>query len=69
VWAYYGRPRQGDYADRYGDEQPLPKAPRKQLIKQILAELDSAALDAIQGEADAMAFSIMGASGRVMLCS
>jgi hypothetical protein len=45
-------PRQEDYADPYGDGQPLPKAPRKQLTKQILAELDSAALDAIQGEAD-----------------
>ncbi len=46
-------PRQEDYADPYGDGQPLPpKAPRKPLTKQILAELDSAALDAIQGEAD-----------------
>ena len=46
-------PRQGDYADPYdGDEQPLPKAPRRQLTKQILAELNSAAPDAIQGEAD-----------------
>ncbi len=45
-------PRQEDYADPYGDGQPLPKAPRKQLTKQVLAELDSAALDAIQGEAD-----------------
>jgi hypothetical protein len=39
-------PRQEDYADPYGDGQPLPKAPRRQLTKQILAELNSAALDA-----------------------
>ncbi len=44
--------RHGDYADPYGDGQPLPKAPRRQLTKQILAELNSAAPDAIQGEAD-----------------
>jgi hypothetical protein len=44
-------PRQKDYADPYDDGQPLTKDPRKQLTKQILAELDSAALDAIQGEA------------------
>ena len=44
--------RQGDYADPYGDGQSLPKAPRRQLTKQILAELNSAAPDAIQGEAD-----------------
>jgi hypothetical protein len=47
-------PRQGDYADPYGDGQPLPKAPRRQLTKQILAELNSAAPDAIQGEADGL---------------
>ncbi len=45
-------PRQEDYADPYDDGQPLPKAPRRQLTKQILAELDSAAPDAIQSEAD-----------------
>jgi hypothetical protein len=45
--------RQEDCADPYGDGQPLPKkAPRRQLTKQILAELNSAVLDAIQSEAD-----------------
>ncbi len=45
--------RQGDYPDPYGDGQLLPKAPRRrQLTKQILAELNSSAPDAIQGEAD-----------------
>ncbi len=38
--------------DPYGDGQALPKPPRRQLNKQILTEFDTAALDAIQGEAD-----------------
>jgi hypothetical protein len=45
-------PRQRDYTDPYGDEQPLPKASRRQLTKHILVELNLATLDAIQGEAD-----------------
>ncbi len=61
-------PRQGEYyVDPYGDGQPLPKPPSRQLIKQILAELNLAALDAIQGEADS--FPIMGASERLTPCS
>jgi hypothetical protein len=38
--------------DPYGDGQALPKPPRRQLNKQILAKFDTAALDVIQEEAD-----------------
>ncbi len=53
MWAYYGRSWAGKLRrpQLYGDGQPLPKAPRRQLTKQILAKLNSAAPDAIQGEA------------------
>ncbi len=50
--------------DPYGSGQPLPPPPARQLTGSILRSYNTAALDAIQGEADSFSYN-----GSVKACN